>query len=48
MQKEEIAPEHNVLQLKTELANYYKSPRFVKAKNMGDLLRASLMQLLVK
>ncbi len=48
MQKDEIAPESNVIQLKTELANYYKSPRFLKAKNMGDLLRASLMQLFVK
>ncbi len=48
MQKEQIAPESNVHQLKTELANYYKSPRFLKAKNMGDLLRASLMQLFVK
>ncbi len=48
MQKDEIAPTGNVNQLKTELANYYKSPRFLKAKNMGDLLRASLMQLFVR
>ncbi len=48
MQKEEIAPIQNVLNLGGELANYYNSNRFTKGKNMGDLLRASLLQLLKK
>ncbi len=48
MQKDEIAPKDNVYQLRKELAHYYQSTRFLKAKNMGDLLKASLLQLLKK
>lgn len=43
---DEIAPEQNTLQLKQELAKYYHAPRLLKARNMGEILRGSLLQLL--
>jgi hypothetical protein len=46
MCKEELAPKDHVEKLKQELSVYYDSPRFPKAKNMGELLRASFMHLL--
>ncbi|MBC7384105.1 MAG: hypothetical protein H7296_14160 [Bacteroidia bacterium] len=46
MSKDTIAPEENVFALGEELAIYYKSKRFLKAKNMGQLLKASLLHLL--
>jgi hypothetical protein len=48
MQKDEIAPIENVIQLGKELGQFYQSKRFLKAKNMGDLVKASLLQLLKK
>jgi hypothetical protein len=46
MCKEELAPKDHVEKLKQELSVYYDSQRFPKAKNMGELLRASFMHLL--
>ncbi len=48
MSNEEIAPLSNVITLREELASFYQSKRFLKAKNMGELLRASLLHLLKK
>ena len=41
---EQIAPTENVLKLAQELAAYYHSPRILKAKNMGELVKASLLE----
>ncbi len=41
---EQIAPTENVLKLAQELADYYHSPRILKAKNMGELVKASLLE----
>lgn len=46
MCKDEIAPEANVISLRQELAEYYQSKRFLRARNMGEILKASLLQLL--
>ena len=34
--------------LREELASFYQSKRFLRTRNMGELLRASLLQLLRK
>jgi len=41
-----LAPEKNIHQLKNELADLYQNKRFLKAQNMGDILKASLLQTL--
>ncbi len=41
---EQIAPTDNVSKLAQELADYYHSPRILKAKNMGELVKASLLE----
>jgi len=46
MSNDEIAPPENVWQLSEELSKFYQSNRFNKAKNMGEILRASLLHLL--
>jgi hypothetical protein len=46
MCKEELAPKEHVDNLKQELSVFYNSQRFHKAKNMGELLRASFMHVL--
>lgn len=43
---ESIAPEANVIHLREELAKHYHSPRFLRARNMGDIVKASLLELL--
>ncbi len=48
MSHDEIAPMAHVISLREELSAYYKSKRFLKARNMGELLRASLLHLLKK
>ncbi|MDP3928180.1 MAG: hypothetical protein Q8R57_04105 [Bacteroidota bacterium] len=46
MKHDEIAPKENVENLKKELAKHYQSKRFLRAKTMGDLVKASLLELL--
>jgi hypothetical protein len=46
MSKESIAPEENVVRLREDLAKHYNSKRFLKAKTMGEIVRASLFELL--
>ncbi|MFN4082808.1 MAG: hypothetical protein ACK4K9_04190 [Bacteroidia bacterium] len=38
-----LAPEKNVERLKNELSEFYQSKRFLKAHNMGEVLKASLL-----
>lgn len=46
MSKESIAPQENVIRLREDLAKHYHSKRFLKAQTMGDIVRASLFELL--
>lgn len=46
MRRDDIAPAENIQTLKTELAKHYQSKRFLRAKTMGDLVQASLLELL--
>lgn len=46
MKHDEIAPIENIKSLKAELAKHYQSKRFLRAKSMGDLVKASLLELL--
>lgn len=46
MSRDTLSEPEKIEQLKTELAAYYNSPRFLKAQNMGELLKASLLNLL--
>ncbi|MCG9880866.1 MAG: hypothetical protein MH472_09740 [Bacteroidia bacterium] len=46
MKHDEIAPIENIKNLRQELAKHYNSKRFLRAKSMGDLVQASLMELL--
>lgn len=48
MEADIISTPENVATLKTELANHYKNNAFLQCKNMGQLLRLSLMQVLNK
>lgn len=41
----DIAPPEKIVQLKTELANYYEDARFEKCTNMADILEWSLKRL---
>ncbi len=45
MRKEPISPKENVEQLREELADFYKNDKFLKARNMGSILQASLEML---
>ena len=45
MEKEHIAPESNVNQLKMELAEHYEDMAFMQCKTMGELVRVSLQRL---
>lgn len=45
MRKEPIAPKENVIQLREELADFYKNDKFLKARNMGGVLQTSLEML---
>ncbi|OYU95675.1 MAG: hypothetical protein CFE21_11080 [Bacteroidetes bacterium B1(2017)] len=46
MGQEPIAPIENVKKLAEELAAYYNSPRILNAKNMGEIVKASLLEAL--
>jgi hypothetical protein len=46
MSTESIAPQENVIRLREELSKHYNSKRFLKAKNMGEIVRTSLFELL--
>ncbi|UZD23614.1 hypothetical protein PBT90_09455 [Algoriphagus halophytocola] len=48
MEHDTIALPENVLALKTELAKYYHNDDFLACKNMGQIMRTSLAQLLKK
>ncbi|MBN7811984.1 hypothetical protein J0A68_13610 [Algoriphagus sp. H41] len=45
MEHDHLAPEENVDSLKSELARHYKNTAFLTCKNMGEILRLSLTQL---
>jgi hypothetical protein len=45
MKKEPISPKENVIQLREELADFYKNAKFLKARNMGGVLQTSLEML---
>jgi hypothetical protein len=47
MAKDDISSEENTTQLKTELAKYYKSPKFLLCKTMGEIVWASLERVMV-
>ena len=42
MTKDSLSPDENVYQLRKELARYYKDESFLKCRNMGELVTASL------
>ena len=42
MSKDDIAPEENIIQLKTELAKHYNDERFLVCKTMGEIVWNSL------
>ena len=46
MEQDVISKPENVASLKFELAHHYKQNAFLQCKNMGELLRLSLMQVL--
>jgi hypothetical protein len=46
MSKESIAPEKNIKTLASELAIFYNSPRILKSKNMGEIVKSSLLEAL--
>jgi len=46
MGKEPIAPEENVIKLREELSLYYHSKRILRARNMGEIVKASLLEIL--
>jgi hypothetical protein len=45
MSKDPISTHQNIEKLKNELAIHYKNQRFLKAKNMADILKTCLLQL---
>ena len=42
MERDTIAPQEKVTQLKTELAEHYKNESFLNCKTMGEIVRTSL------
>jgi len=48
MEEDVISTPENVATLKAELAQHYKNNAFLQCKNMGQLLRLSLMQVMTK
>ncbi len=44
MEQDELSPPENELNLKSELARHYKNPNFLHCRNMGEILRLSLTQ----
>ncbi|WP_297334955.1 hypothetical protein [Algoriphagus sp.] len=47
MEKDEIAPQSNIISLREELSRHYQNGRFLVCKNMGNILRLSLEQVLI-
>jgi len=45
MMKDRLAPEQHIVQLREELAEHYKSNKFLSCRNMGEILRQSLLLL---
>ena len=48
MAKDRISTPEKLLQLKTELAEYFHNPAFLKCKSMGQLVKRQLKQTLQK
>lgn len=48
MEQDILSKPENIFSLKHELAHHYKNTAFLQCKNMGQLLRLSLMQVLHK
>ncbi|MDO8967894.1 hypothetical protein [Algoriphagus sp.] len=46
MEHDHIAPFYNVEQLREELSKHYKNPDFLECKNMAEILRLSLEQIM--
>ncbi|RIW15761.1 hypothetical protein D0X99_10075 [Algoriphagus lacus] len=46
MEHDKIAPQENVDLLKSDLAKHYKNPAFLDCRNMGEVLRLSLNQVI--
>jgi hypothetical protein len=46
MSKEDISTPEKVAQLKAELAIYYKSDTFLKCRNMGEIVKTSLKEMI--
>ncbi len=46
MEHDKLAPQENVDLLKTELAKHYKNEAFLACRNMGEILRISLNQVI--
>ena len=48
MTKDTISKPHHIKKLKREMAAYYNDQRFLKCKNMGEIVKASLRMLMEK
>lgn len=48
MERDTISPPENIVSLKTELAKHYSNDKFLACKNMGNIVRTSLGQLVRK
>ncbi len=48
MKQDVISPRENVLNLRQDLATFYRKDAFLRCENMGELLEASLRRLLVR
>lgn len=48
MMKDTIAPRENVTSLKQDLAEFYNEPKFLRCKNMGEIVKVSLWMLIKK
>lgn len=46
MEHDQLAPQENVENLKSELARHYKNPAYMDCLNMGEILRISLHQVI--
>lgn len=48
MEHDHLAPEENVENLKIELSKHYRNEAFLNCRNMGEILRLSLHQVIVR
>lgn len=48
MEMDTVSTAQNIASLKSDLANHYKNKSFLQCKNMGEVLRLSLMQVFSK